>query len=583
MSVTIFDPTPCALGEGPLFAHGRLFWFDILNRRLHARAPGAAEAATWSFDEMFSAAGILPDGELLLASETGLWRFSPETGARERIVAIEADTPVTRSNDGRADRQGGFWIGTMGKGAETGAGSIWRFHKGDLRRLVENVTVSNAICFAPDGTRGYYADTGTQKIMTWPLDADGWPAADATPFFDFAALSAFPDGAVTDSRRRPLGRPLGQRQGRAHPPRRRPRHRNRAPRPPTHLPGLRRRPHDPLPHLRPPGPRRSRPDRTPRLRQRVRDHDPDPRPPRADRDPRHLTRPPSSGLIRPGNLSGSPGAHANRHGKTKQPANGPSFVPRRRRGTPPLPRALANARPVRQAGQTRRRPETLITQPHIDTSPPVSDEIRKTTCYMCACRCGIDVHLTDGRVSYIEGNRDHPVNRGVLCAKGSAGIMQHVSPARLRAPLRRTGPRGSGEFEEITWDEALDLAASWLAPDPRDRAREARLLHRPRPVAELHRLVGAAIRHAELRRPWRLLLGQHGGGRHLHDGRRVLGIRRARLGAHQALHDLRRRRGPRQQPDQDRPRQAQGARRQDHRRQPGPHRLQRHRRRMARR
>ncbi|MEM9641354.1 MAG: molybdopterin oxidoreductase family protein [Pseudomonadota bacterium] len=103
-------------------------------------------------------------------------------------------------------------------------------------------------------------------------------------------------------------------------------------------------------------------------------------------------------------------------------------------------------------------------QPKIDLSPDVADEIRQTTCYMCACRCGINVHLKDGAVKYIEGNRDHPVNRGVLCAKGSAGIMQHNAPARLRAPLRRVGERGSGEFEEISWDEALDLAASWLAP-----------------------------------------------------------------------------------------------------------------------
>ena len=103
-------------------------------------------------------------------------------------------------------------------------------------------------------------------------------------------------------------------------------------------------------------------------------------------------------------------------------------------------------------------------QPKIETSPKVSDEVRQTTCYMCACRCGINVHLRDGDVSYIEGNRDHPVNRGVLCAKGSAGIMQHKSPARLRAPLLRTGPRGSGEFKEISWDEALDLAAEWLRP-----------------------------------------------------------------------------------------------------------------------
>ncbi|MQQ10340.1 molybdopterin-dependent oxidoreductase [Epibacterium sp. SM1979] len=103
-------------------------------------------------------------------------------------------------------------------------------------------------------------------------------------------------------------------------------------------------------------------------------------------------------------------------------------------------------------------------QPFVDLSPKVSDEIRKTTCYMCACRCGINVHMKDGKVAYIEGNRDHPVNKGILCAKGSAGIMQHNAPSRLRAPLKRVGPRGSGEFEEISWDEALEMAAGWLEP-----------------------------------------------------------------------------------------------------------------------
>ncbi len=105
-----------------------------------------------------------------------------------------------------------------------------------------------------------------------------------------------------------------------------------------------------------------------------------------------------------------------------------------------------------------------MTAPPLDLSPPVSDEIRQTTCYMCACRCGINVHLTSGKVSYIEGNRDHPINKGVLCAKGASGIMQVTAPSRLRAPLRRVGPRGSGAFEEISWDEALKLAVEWLAP-----------------------------------------------------------------------------------------------------------------------
>ena len=108
-----------------------------------------------------------------------------------------------------------------------------------------------------------------------------------------------------------------------------------------------------------------------------------------------------------------------------------------------------------------------IDQPDIDPPPP-GDEIRKTTCDMCGCGCGIDVHLRDGVPVLIEGDRDHPVNRGVLCAAGAAGLMQHGSPARLRAPLRRTGPRGSGQFEEIGWDEALTIVTERLETLRRD-------------------------------------------------------------------------------------------------------------------
>ena len=114
--------------------------------------------------------------------------------------------------------------------------------------------------------------------------------------------------------------------------------------------------------------------------------------------------------------------------------------------------------------------------PHeiVDTSPKVSDEIKCTTCYMCACRCGIKVHLKDGGIRYIEGNRDHPVNRGVICGKGASGIMQQQSPAKLRKPLKRVGERGSGVFREIEWDEAIATAVEWLsairATDPKKLA-----------------------------------------------------------------------------------------------------------------
>jgi sulfite dehydrogenase (quinone) subunit SoeA len=110
----------------------------------------------------------------------------------------------------------------------------------------------------------------------------------------------------------------------------------------------------------------------------------------------------------------------------------------------------------------------------IDTSPKVSDEVKYTTCYMCACRCGIKVHLKDGGIRFIEGNPAHPVNRGVICGKGASGIMQQMSPAKLTKPLMRVGERGSGEFREIEWDEALATATEWLskirAEDPKKLA-----------------------------------------------------------------------------------------------------------------
>ena len=82
---------------------------------------------------------------------------------------------------------------------------------------------------------------------------------------------------------------------------------------------------------------------------------------------------------------------------------------------------------------------------HDPTRAPLdkaATQVRDTTCYMCACRCGIRVHLRDGEVRYIEGNPDHPLNQGVICAKGSSGIMKQYSPARLtQAAAAQAGQR----------------------------------------------------------------------------------------------------------------------------------------------
>ena len=195
----IYDARPCQLGEGPLWhpLRQQLFWFDITGKRLLTRTD--AGPVDWTFDEMTSAAGWISHQELLIASETGLYRFNLETGTKTLVTSLEADNPDTRSNDGRADPQGGFWIGTMGKSAEPGAGAIYRYYRGELRRLYPDITIPNAISFAPDGKTACFTDTIKGIVWRVALDAQGWPKGDPETYLDLTAQGLDPDGAVIDA------------------------------------------------------------------------------------------------------------------------------------------------------------------------------------------------------------------------------------------------------------------------------------------------------------------------------------------------------------------------------------------------
>lgn len=198
--VQVLNDTNCMLGEGPLWHPEReaLFWFDIVGKRLYCHADGASRH--WQFDEYVSAAGWVDRDTLLMASATGLWRFDILSGERRLVMPLEAENPVTRSNDGRADPWGGFWIGTMGVNAEPGAGAIYRYYRGELRQLVPDVTISNAICFAPDRSCAYYTDTRDGRIMRQPLHAEtGWPEGEAEVFVDVRGEGFGADGAVVDA------------------------------------------------------------------------------------------------------------------------------------------------------------------------------------------------------------------------------------------------------------------------------------------------------------------------------------------------------------------------------------------------
>lgn len=197
----LYDPRPCILGEGPLWhpVRKQLFWFDILGKRLLTRQGETAQE--WPFDGHVSAAGWTGPDSLLIASETALSLFDLRSGKQEIVQGLEADNPATRSNDGRADPWGGFWIGTMGKGLEPGAGAIYRFYRGELRRVFGAITIPNAISFSPDGHWLYFTDTPTRQIHRQALrPADGWPDHRAPEIFiDLRAEELNPDGAVVDA------------------------------------------------------------------------------------------------------------------------------------------------------------------------------------------------------------------------------------------------------------------------------------------------------------------------------------------------------------------------------------------------
>lgn len=197
--MTVFDPTPCALGEGALWhpLREQLFWFDILNRRLMTREND--QTRYWQFDRMVSAAGWVDHDTLLVATQTDLVRLDLATGAETHLAALEADRSDTRSNDGRADPWGGFWISTMGLDAQQGAGAIYRYYLGELRKLRAEVTIPNAICFAPDGQHAWFADTDRATIWRQPLGGDGWPQGEAEIWLDLMEEGLRPDGAVVDA------------------------------------------------------------------------------------------------------------------------------------------------------------------------------------------------------------------------------------------------------------------------------------------------------------------------------------------------------------------------------------------------
>lgn len=201
-SVDILSETICELGEGPYYdpARNTLFWFDIIGRKRHALDMETRRQTTLDLPVLASAMGVIDAKRDLILTETGFHILDNQTGELSLHVAVEADNPVTRSNDARIHPSGAFWFGTMGKNAEEGAGAIYRYFCGDVEMLFSPITTPNAICFSPDGAQAYFTDTMTGRLMTVAVDpTNGAVAGQPEVFFDNSGDKGGLDGAATDA------------------------------------------------------------------------------------------------------------------------------------------------------------------------------------------------------------------------------------------------------------------------------------------------------------------------------------------------------------------------------------------------
>ena len=198
---SILNAPACLLGEGPTYdPHtGTAWWFDIVGRKLCEFGLADGEVTVHDLPVMGSVLARVDDARQVIATETGLHLRQSATGQLELITPIEADNPVTRSNDGRVHACGALWIGTMGKKAEKHAGAIYHVARGVVTKLYPDITIPNAICFSPDGTIAYFADTDTDRMMRVEIDpATALPRGEPALFVDHRGTGGL-DGSVCDA------------------------------------------------------------------------------------------------------------------------------------------------------------------------------------------------------------------------------------------------------------------------------------------------------------------------------------------------------------------------------------------------
>ena len=200
-TIEVVRRTPALLGESPVWSDREqvLYWVDIHGCSIHRFDPSSGADAQWQLAENVGSLGLRASGGAVVALRSGFHLFDFATGATTPIVNPIAGTRDLRFNDGRCDRQGRFWSGTVNEKREPGTAAIYRLDgQRQCTRVVEGITVANTIAWSPDATRMYFGCSWQRVIFVCDFDADAGTLGDRRVFVSFGEGEGAPDGATTD-------------------------------------------------------------------------------------------------------------------------------------------------------------------------------------------------------------------------------------------------------------------------------------------------------------------------------------------------------------------------------------------------
>jgi L-arabinonolactonase len=188
------------LGEGVVWDEiaQRVWWTDIQERRLYCHDPVKAVTECFSVPERLCSFGLIANSDRLIAAfETGIAYYHPRFGTLDWLDRPLHDAGNLRFNDGRVDRQGRFWVGSMVEGDGEPTGKLYCLKDGATEVRLSGIMICNSVCFSPDGQSMYFADSPHRNIFRFDIDADTGVLSNQHPFAR-TAPGAFPDGSSVD-------------------------------------------------------------------------------------------------------------------------------------------------------------------------------------------------------------------------------------------------------------------------------------------------------------------------------------------------------------------------------------------------